>query len=817
MRSVVSPTRVTRFLATCGLLALLAGCGGGAETVENPVTSGGEPPTYSGPPPATADVQSFKVNVWDNLKASNRCGQCHTQGGQAPQFVRQDDINLAYAAANGVVTLDSPRDSRMVTKVAGGHNCWLASAAACADIITTWIRNWGGATAGGLAGVELKPPALRDPGASKSFPAAPGLFATTVHPLLVEYCSRCHSPSAANGQSPFFASSDVNDAYAAVRVKINLDQPETSRLVVRLRTEFHNCWSDCAANSAAMEAAVRAFAGSIAPTQVDPSLVLSKALGLRDGIVASGGNRYNSNVIGLWEFKTGSGSVAYDTSGTEPALNLTLSGDVAWVGGWGINVRRGKAQGTTAASRKLHDLIKATGEFSIEAWVAPGNVAQEDARIVSYSGGTTTRNFMLGQTLYSYDFYNRSSTTNVAGDPKLTTSADDEDLQATLQHVVATYDPVNGRRIYVNGEYTEDADPSRGGTLADWDDTFAFVLGNEVSGDRQFQGIFRLVAVHNRALTPDQVRKNFEAGVGEKYYLLFSVSHLVDVPQAYILFEVSQFDSYGYLFNKPSFISLDPAARPGNIPLAGMRIGINGSEAEVGQAYRSLDTAITDSQYGPLGQPLSKIGTVIGLQKGPEADEFFLTFDVIGGRRNVRTEPVPLAPAPPPDVRRSPDVGLRIFDEINATMAELTGVSQARPQVKATYERVKQALPTVESIDTFVSAHPVAIAQLAIQYCDALVEDPGARAAYFPGFDFSAAPAQAFGTTGRAIVLDALVGRMLAQGVGTEPNAAQVRGDLDALISRLAACGGSCPAGRTETIAKASCAALLGSAATLVH
>ena len=183
----------------------------------------------------------------------------------------------------------------------------------------------------------------------------------------------------------------------------------------------------------------------------------------------------------------------------------------------------------------------------------------------------------------------------------------------------------------------------------------------------------------------------------------------------------------------------------------------------------------------------------------------------------MRTEPVPLAPAPPPDVRRSADVGLRIFDEINATMAELTGVSQARPQVKATYERVKQALPTVESIDTFVSAHPVAIAQLAIQYCDALVEDPGARAAYFPGFDFSAAPAQAFGTTGRAIVLDALVGRMLAQDVGTEPNAAQVRGDLDALISRLAACGGSCPAGRTETIAKASCAALLGSAATLVH
>jgi hypothetical protein len=424
---------------------------------------------------------------------------------------------------------------------------------------------------------------------------------------------------------------------------------------------------------------------------------------------------------------------------------------------------------------------------------------------------------MLGQTLYSYDFYNRSSATDQNGDPKLTTSDDDEDLQATLQHVVATYDPVNGRRIYVNGEFTGDADPSASSTIADWDDTFAFVLGNEVSGDRQFEGIFRLVAVHNRALTPEQINQNFQAGVGEKFYLLFSVSHLVDVPQAYIMFEVSQLDSYGYLFDKPTFISLDPAARPGSIPLAGMRIGVNGSEAQVGQAYRTLDTAITDSLFGPLGQPLSTIGTVIGLEKGPEADEFFLTFDVLGSRQNVRTDPVPLAPAPPPDVQRAADVGLRVFDEINATMSELTGVSPTRPSVQATYEQVKQALPTIENIDTFVSAHPVAIAQLAIQYCDALVEDTGARSAYFPGFNFAASPAVAFNAAGRAIVLDSLVGRMMTQNVATEPNASEVRGDLDAMITRLAGCGGSCAAGRTETIVKASCAALLGSAVTLVH
>ncbi len=809
---------VARIAALGAVTLLVAGCGGGADTVANPDVSGGTPPAYSGPPPATADVQAFKINLWDNVKASNRCGGCHVAGKQSPLFARADDINLAYSAANGIVDLGSPRDSRIVQKVAGGHNCWLASADACADILTTWITNWAGATAnGGTQGVVLQAPAIKDAGGSKSFPASASLFQSTVYPLLTQYCSRCHTSSSASAQSPFFASGDVNEAYAAAMVKINLDQPALSRLVVRLRNEFHNCWSDCTANANTMQAAVEAFANQVPVTQIDASLVLSKAMTLYDGIVSSGGNRYTANLIGLWEFKTGRGSVAYDTSGVEPALNLNLSGDIAWMGGWGINVRSGKAQGSTTASKKLADMIRSTGEYSIEAWVAPANVAQEDARIVAYSGGTSVRNFTLAQTLYSYDFYNRSSRTGVNGDPKLMTSADDEDLQATLQHVVVTFDPVNGRRIYVNGVFTGDVDPTPGGTLADWDDTFAFVLGNEVSGDRQFQGVLRLVAVYNRALSAQQVQTNFNAGVGEKYYVLFSISHLVDMPQAYILFTVSQYDSYSYLFDKPTFVSLDSSAKPGNIPLAGLRIGVNGNEPEVGQAYRTLDTAVTDSQYGPFGQPLSVIGTVVGLEKGPQTDEFFLTFDRLGTHTNVRTDPVPLAPAPPPDVPRPADVGMRTFDEINATMSVLTGVSPQVPGVKNTYESIKQSLPTIENIDTFVSAHPVAIAQLSIQYCDALVEDTGARSSYFPGFDFNAAPNVALGAAGRTVVLDALVGRMLRTGVATEPAAAGVRSDLDGLMTQLAACGGSCPAGRTEIVVKATCAAMLGSAATLIQ
>ncbi len=800
--------------------AALAGCSSGADVEENPVTSVAPTPDYTGPAPATDDVQSFKIEVWDNVRTDNRCGACHGTGGQAPTFARTDDVNLAYEEANTIVDLTSPADSRMVSKVAGGHNCWESSDAVCGEILTTWIGNWAGDAAGGGKNIELEAPVDKQPGASKSFPADGGaLFGQTVHPVLTEYCAGCHTSAAPTSQSPFFAEADVAAAYEAAKSKINLDDPAASRFVVRLASEFHNCWSDCTSNAAQMQSAVEAFANQVTPTEVDSALVLSRALALTDGIVASGGNRYERNVIAMWEFKTGQGDTAFDTSGVEPALNLTVSGDYNWVGGWGIALREGKAQGTTTASRKLHDLIKGTGEYAIEAWVVPANVVQEESRIVSYSAGTAARNFTLGQTLYSYDFFNRSDATDGNGDPALTTSAADEDLQATLQHVVANFDPVEGRSIYVNGVHTDDMDPlGTGGSIADWDDTFAFVLGNEVSGDRQFAGTFRMVAIHNRTLTPEQIVQNFEVGVGEKFFLLFGVSHLIDVPEAYVLFEVAQFDSYSYLFTKPHFISLDDTATWSGIALEGVRIGLNGSEPAAGQAYKTVSATLSsDAATADLGQPLADVGTIIELQKGPESDEFFLTFEVLGANTNVRTEPTPLTPAPT-DLEPSPDVGVRVFDELNASMSQITGVPTTHPEVALTFETVKQQLPTVESFGAFSSSQQVGVSQLAIEYCNALVEDPGLRAQVFPGFDFDAGVGTAYGTlAARDQLLDPLITRINNTGVVSQPHPDDVKAELNSLIDRLTVCGGGCEAGRTATVAKATCAALIGSATLTVQ
>jgi len=459
-------------------------------------------------------------------------------------------------------------------------------------------------------------------------------------------------------------------------------------------------------------------------------------------------------------------------------------------------------------------LILSTGEYSIEAWVAPANVTQDNSsRIIAYSGGADKHNFVLGQTLYDYDAFNRSTTTDAAGAPQVSTPDAEQDLQATLQHVVMTFDPTDGRKIFVNGKPTGATDTG-GGLLTDWDDTFALALGSEVDNSHRWAGTIRMVVIHNRVLTPDQIKQNYDVGVGEKYFLLFNVSDHVGIPDAYVVFEVSQFDSYSYLFNKPFFVILGNAM-PGSIPMKGVRIGINGREAPVGQAYKNLDVTINDAAYQTdHKQYLSTLGTVIAMEKGVATDEFFLTFEQLGNDTNVVTEPAPAIPAPPADVPRGPEVGIRNFAEINATMSRLTGVPTTTPSVSSTFGAVFQALPVTTGVATFQSSQQMGVTQLAISYCSALMDNAQLRAQLFPTFNFGASIAAAYTPSGRDALIDPLIAQMVGSGISTQPNTADVKTEVNALIDQLSGCSGAqCS---TVGIAKGACASVLGSAAMLV-
>lgn len=800
------------------VIFLFTGCGGSSvEVVKTPAPApiDDTPVTYSGPVAATSDVTQFKLELWDNISSPQRCGACHVQDNQSPEFARNDDINLAYNAASQLVNFSSPEDSNLVTKVAAGHNCWLSSDAACGEILATWIGNWG-ATENTANDIQLEAPIAKDPGANKNFPDNSLLFEDNVYPLLQTYCANCHTGSATIPISPYFASSDIDEAYAASKARISLDTPENSRFVARIRDEFHNCWSDCASNANDLINGIQDMADAIELTELDEQLINSKALTLFDGTLASGGGRFENNVIAKWEFKTGSGTTAFDTSGVEPAIDLTLNGDASWIGGWGIQLTNGKAQGSTSNSKKLHNLITATGEFSIEAWVVPANVSQEGpARIISYSGGANTRNFTLGQTLYNYDFLLRTDKTNVNGQPALSTADAAEVLQASLQHVVVNYDSVNGRQIFVNGRFTGDTDATEVGSFADWNDTYAFVLGNEVSGDIPWAGSIRMVAIHNRTLSAEQVAQNFDVGIGQKFFLLFEVSEITQTPQSYIVIEVSQFDSYSYLFSEPFFYTLDDSVSIPDIPLQGIRIGVNGREANVGQVFQNIDTLLTQSDYVPAkGQLLSSLGTIIPIEKGASTDEFFLTFEVLAQQTNVVVEADPPAPAVAIDLATQAEIGIRNFAEINASMSAVTSVPMDNSSVKDSFEQLKQQLPSVTNMDSFLASNQMAVTQLAIKYCDQLVETTSLRDGYFSDFNFDQSAVTAFTVQGRSAVLLPLTSNILNSGLSDQPNNADVINELDNLITRLTDCSGDkvCDATYTKTVVKAVCAAALGSA-----
>jgi hypothetical protein len=268
---------------------------------------------------------------------------------------------------------------------------------------------------------------------------------------------------------------------------------------------------------------------------------------------------------------------------------------------------------------------------------------------------------------------------------------------------------------------------------------------------------------------------------------------------------------------------------------------MNGQEVTVGQSYANMAETTDSTLNQELGQPLSVLGAVIPLEKGPADDQFFLTFDNINGAIYNRPED-PMLVISPIDLPDAARIGIRTFDEIDATYAAILGVDRlmvytngandTAAHVDETYQELRQSLPAIEDINSFLSSNQVAIAQLAIQYCDAAIgtnanPNPDAENLIWTSFDFDQAEATAFSIANRNNFVDPLIARAVGQTSGatqllSQPTYAIVYDEVAAfaaaagrpnnLIDRLLV-------GQSDTraIAKGVCASVLGSAATLVQ
>jgi hypothetical protein len=258
-----------------------------------------------------------------------------------------------------------------------------------------------------------------------------------------------------------------------------------------------------------------------------------------------------------------------------------------------------------------------------------------------------------------------------------------------------------------------------------------------------------------------------------------------------------------------------------------MRIGVNGREAPTGQGFSTLNMTISAANYvAGEGLLLSRLGALVPVEKGKEEDEFFLTFDVLADNRYDRPASVVLPlpdPSDAPDAEIPADIGVKTFAEINANLSRMTGVATEIKAVRDVYEKVQQQLPVDENIEGFLPAHHMGVTQLAVAYCNALMNDMTLRSNKFSGFVFGAAPATAFDSSGRARLIGGLLSALVVttssdnHNLSSGPKASDMTNELNTLIDQMIACGNNCPANTTVSASTAVCAAALGSAAMLVQ
>lgn len=844
MKKYSSQRTPYQFFIPCILLiGLLSSCGKVSDGI-NKLKGDNEQNTPPVSQSVTPDeVNAFKISLHPVL--INHCSGCHSTSQKEPNFAHPDPESAYQVIKNSsLIKLSSAENSRLVKKPLSGHNC-------VSTTCQTWSTNIEEAVVELAYTLSEKDTVVLDPDDgvdetkddgvlngivlgtddSSSSEEHKQAFGENLYPHLVEYCARCHGVD----QSPLFAVADVAAAYSAVasNTLVNLSNPASSRIVKKPLT-LHNCQNNCQQWSDEFKTDIENWAnsvkGAINGAGITNASIVSRSLLLSDGKEDIRAGRIEDAIIAKYEFIKNEDNplIATDTSGVLPSLDLTLSENVVWLPGKGVeltdpdNKERTKLVGGLNSSRKLYKQIggpEGSKEFSIEAWIINASTALEGpARIVSYSLNAQNRNFTMGQDTSYYNFRNRSIDTDLNGSaPALESDNDDDNLKTELQHVVFTFNETDGRKIFVNGIETAyegvDEDPATPTKISNWDDTYTFILGNEVPNntERQWLGKMLFVAIHKRALSSEEILQNTLEGIVDRTILEFDISHLLDASgstTSKIKMVVSEIDQFSYVFGNPTLIT--DIGKP-NIPIKNLRVAVNGNIPAAAQSFRNVDLTVVTNNAN-----ISPLGAVIPKDTGPETDKFSLVFETLGNNNNVVVETSVEIPEDTSVLPPSNEEGIRTFAEINHTMAILTNVDKS--MVNETYQVLEQQLPGIPNLDAFVSSNQIGIAKLSLDYCDNMINDTTLRDSFFgTTFEFDSPVTVAFSDQAkRDIVISNVVNKFVGDNLSTQPTLAEIQPDLDQLISELSAnclVDTDCDAERTNTIVKAVCASVLASAA----
>ena len=237
-------------------------------------------------------------------------------------------------------------------------------------------------------------------------------------------------------------------------------------------------------------------------------------VGLARPASAWSADRSGDGLVALYDFRLAKGSIVKDRSGVGKPLDLKIQNPK--------NVRRTKGtlevRGKTLIrsdkpAAKVFNAVRRSGEITIEAWVRPANAKQDGpARMVTLSGGSSDRNFTLGQEDDKVDVRLRTTKTSGNGIPSLNSPG--RSLAPRLTHIVYTRNRGGRARLFLNGK--QQAEKRVPGAMANWSGKYRLALANELSIDRLWLGTFHLVAIYSRDLSVEEVAQHFKVGVNAR-------------------------------------------------------------------------------------------------------------------------------------------------------------------------------------------------------------------------------------------------------------------------------------------------------------
>ena len=237
-------------------------------------------------------------------------------------------------------------------------------------------------------------------------------------------------------------------------------------------------------------------------------------VGLARPASAWSADRSVDGLVALYDFRLAKGSIVKDRSGVGKPLDLKIENPK--------NVRRTKGtlevRGKTLIrsdkpAAKVFNAVRRSGEITIEAWVRPANAKQDGpARMVTLSGGSSDRNFTLGQEGDKVEVRLRTTKTSGNGIPSLNSPG--RSLAPRLTHIVYTRNRGGRARLFLNGK--QQVEKRVPGAMANWNGKYRLALANELSSDRPWLGTFHLVAIYSRDLSVGEVAQHFKAGVNAR-------------------------------------------------------------------------------------------------------------------------------------------------------------------------------------------------------------------------------------------------------------------------------------------------------------